>query len=182
MNAATTASPVQEVRRPRIPTLDGLLELAPDTLLDLYRGAAVPRIEEIQGDLRGRMLALALGGSIVSDTGRSLASTSWFPWRGKSFTAPAAKGARGAGINRVFRDRTRLFRFETFVGKSRAGDFDAVQLDYDNAVNPFFIRAIKDEIRELRPGLFLGQAYVATATKATLALYFGLEMPLRNGS
>ena len=32
--------------------------------------------------------------------------------------------------------------------------FDAFQLDYDNRDNPFFVRAIKDEVRQLRPGLF----------------------------
>jgi hypothetical protein len=43
--------------------------------------------------------------------------------------------------------------------------------------NPFFIRAIKDEIRELAPGLYLGQAHVEVKGKTTLVLYFGLENP-----
>jgi hypothetical protein len=49
-----------------------------------------------------------------------------------------------------------------------------VQLDYDHAENPFFIRAIKDEIRELSPGLYLGQAWLLVGAKAHLGLYFGL--------
>jgi hypothetical protein len=44
------------------------------------------------------------------------------------------------------------------------------------ASNPFFIRAIKDEIRELRPGLWLGQAWAQIRGTAHLVLYFGLTV------
>ena len=72
------------------------------------------------------------------------------------------------------RDRIRLYRFETYVGRSRAGDFDCVQLNYDLPENPFFIRPIKDEIREIAPKLYLGQAYLQLRAKTHLVLYFGL--------
>jgi hypothetical protein len=39
-----------------------------------------------------------------------------------------------------------------------ADGLDALQLDYDNPGNPFFVRWIKDEVREVAPGLGLGQA------------------------
>ena len=77
-------------------------------------------------------------------------------------------------INRVFTDRFRLFRFETFIGPSRAGDFDALQLDYDLKGNPPVIRSIKDEIREIEPGLWLGQAWLKTSKREILWLYFAL--------
>jgi hypothetical protein len=156
----------------RIHHLDDLLPLAPDALLELYRGASVPRLEDIHGDLRGRMLAIPALPEPFAAGPRALASSRLFPWRGKSFR-PLGAG-QGEGINRVFSDRLRLFRFTTFVGKSRAGDFDAVQLDYDHPENPFFIRAIKDEIRELSPGVYLGQAWLLVSGKAHLGLYFGL--------
>ena len=182
MSAATSfplADDVKSVKTPRIPSLDELLDVSADELRALYERASVPRLEDIEGDLRGRMLGLQIGGGALAKVGRLVAGTSWFPWRGKSFSVRADTRAtgRGNGINRVFVDGNKWFRFETFVGKSRAGDFDAVQLDYDNADNPFFIRAIKDEIRELRPGLYLGQAYIVTGSTALLALYFALELP-----
>jgi hypothetical protein len=96
-----------------------------------------------------------------------------FPWRGKSFS-PHDTGA-GEGINRIFNDRITRYRFETYIGRSRAGDFDALQLDYDLPENPFFIRPIKDEIRQLRPGLYLGQAYLKGRREPHLVLYFGLS-------
>ena len=153
-------------------TLDGLLDLSPDTLRGLYETARVPRIPDVRGDLRGRMLAWPALKPPVSRWVRAFAGSSVFPWRGKSFS-PKTEDA-GEGKNRVVLDRFRLYRFETSVGRSRAGDFDAVQLDYDLPENPFFIRAIKDEIREIAPRLYLGQAYLQINDKAHLVLYFGL--------
>ncbi len=187
MSAATSFSSADDVRdvtdanRPPIPSLDELLDVGEGGLRALYAAGSVPRLEDIKGDLRGRMLGLQIGGGAVAKVGRLLAGRSWFPWRGKSFSLLSSSPARGDGINRVFVDRNKWFRFETFVGKSRAGDFDAVQLDYDNKDNPFFIRAIKDEIREVRPGLYLGQAYIVTGTTECLALYFALELPRLHG-
>ncbi len=154
-------------------TLDGLLDLDAPALLELYRGARVPRVGDVKGDLRGRLLALPALKPPASTAVRAFARWRGFPWRGKTFSPQTQE--RGEGINRVVSDRFRLYRFETFIGRSRAGDFDAVQLDYDLAENPFFIRAIKDEIREIGPRLYLGQAYLEVRGKTHLVLYFGLS-------
>ena len=168
-NGATTKS------APTTPptTVEGLLALDTDTLAALYAGASVPKLERIHGDLRGRMLAWQGARGVFAGAIRTLGSWDSFPWRGKSFTALGSDN--GEGINRVFSDRWKIFQFTTFVGPSRAGDFQAVQLDYDHPTNPFFIRAVKDEIRELSPGLFLGQAYLQLGQTDRLVLYFGLQ-------
>jgi hypothetical protein len=160
-------------RAPTSLSLDDLLDLDANALYDLYVAASVPRLEDVSGDLRGRMLAVPPLSSTLPHFMRAFGRSRQFPWRGKSFTPRDSE--RGDGINRVFGDRWKWFRFETFVGPSRAGDFDAVQLDYDNRDNPFFIRAIKDEIREIAPGLYLGQAYIQTRGNTHLALYFALS-------
>jgi hypothetical protein len=159
-----------------VPThLDDLLRTDAQTLGRLYAGARTPKVADLTGDLRGRMLALVAAPRWLFWWVSLWARTRVFPWLGKSFRAEGDDPARGTGINRVFNDGTRWFRFDTFIAPSRAGDFQAFQLDYDNADNPFFIRAIKDEVRELRPGLFLGQAYLKTRKREILVLYFGLE-------
>lgn len=169
----TADSPVFAARsHDRARTLDDLLALDHAALTPLYANARVPRLQDVRGDLRGRMLAIPALAEPFAALPRRLASSSRFPWRGKSFTPTDA--LTGEGINRVVLDRVKLFRFTTFIGRSRAGDFDAVQLDYDHAGNPFFIRAIKDEIRELSPGLWLGQAWVKALGRTTLGLWFGL--------
>jgi hypothetical protein len=165
----------EETSRPRGEpprTLDELLRLDAETLASLYRGASVPKLEGIAGDLRGRMLAWPAVRGRAAELLSKIAASDHFPWRGKSFN-PLGAGA-GEGVNRIVSDGVKLFKFTTSVGPSRAGAFDAVQLDYDHASNPFFIRAIKDEIRELRPGLYLGQAYLHLKDRDHLVLFFGL--------
>jgi hypothetical protein len=164
---------------PALPrSLDDLADLDCDALLALYRQGSTPAIATVAGvagDLRGRMLAVRGAGGLLFRMLRAFARWRHFPWRGKSFTPLSA--TEGEGINRVFSDRkpSRWFRFATRLEPSRAGAFDAFQLDYDNPDNPFFIRAIKDEIRAVSPGLYLGQAYVVIGGKPRLALYFGLQ-------
>jgi hypothetical protein len=166
-------SPAPATARPA--SLAELAALAPASLDALYARAATPVLADMDGPLVGRMLAVTMLPGWLAGLLRRFAAWGGFPWRGKTF---AARGAgRGEGINRVLGDRKsrKWFRFETFVGPSRAGSFDAVQLDYDNPDNPGFIRAIKDEVREVAPGLYLGLAYFAGRGRARLVLYFGLH-------
>lgn len=157
-----------------------LASLDTATLADLYRRADVPELRELDGDLSGRMLAVRGAGRAWFALLRAFAAWRHFPWRGKSFRS-GPESARGDGINRVFGDgrdaasSRRWFRFETSVGPSRADAGQAFQLDYDNPDNPFFIRAIKDEVRRIAPGLFLGQAYLMWFGKPRLVLYFALS-------
>jgi hypothetical protein len=177
-----TTAVVHEItaHRPRSPRLRALKDLLarPAHELDLaYREARTPRLLDVTGDLRGRMLAWPVldAHPIVAGAIRAFAGSAAFPWRGKSFKP--FDDDRGEGINRVISDRLRLFRFDTSIARSRAGDFDALQLDYDLDGNPGIIRRIKDEMREIEPGLWLGQAYFQTKKKDWLWLYFGLAKP-----
>lgn len=155
--------------------LDDLLDLEPDRLEALYRQAEVPDLACVRGDLRGRMLAVVALPGPLRRLARRAAGARWFPWRGKSFTPHGTEA--GEGINRVLRDGWRWYRFTTALGPSRAGPFPALQLDYDHPENPGFIRAIKDEVRLVRPGLLLGQAWLLVRGRARLVLWFGLEAP-----
>ena len=78
----------------RLRKLDALLDLTCPELEALYVGARVPRMGQVAGDLRGRMLAWP---SLESRPGvagaiRSFAGSKGFPWRGK--TSLAAKPDR----------------------------------------------------------------------------------------
>jgi hypothetical protein len=176
---AARAQAVEKRAGPASPAigLDDLARLTADEARALYETARVPRLSDVRGDLRGRMLALeGTANGWLARALRAFARWRLFPWRGKSF-APL-DGDHGEGINRVFSDThpRRWYRFETRIARSRAGGFDALHLDYDNPGNPFFIRAIKDEIREVAPGLYLGQAYLVTRRRSRLVLYFGLSL------
>jgi hypothetical protein len=172
VTAAAIPSPRAASARAVPSSLDALLPLSVGELEALYTNARVPNLLDVRGALRGRMLATTVLGGVPARAVRRFASSNAFPWRGKSFSPKDA--LRGDGINRVVRERWHLYRFETSIGRSRAGDFDALQLDYDLTDNPFFIRAIKDEMRELSSGLWLGQAYLCVGGSESLVLYFGL--------
>src|SRR5262245_47937811 len=170
MTTTTAAFPTSRAEGAALTSLDALLDLDTEKLASLYRGARVPRLEQVSGDLRGRMLATTVLRGPAARVARAFAGSSFFPWRGKSFSP--ADALHGEGINRVFTDRIKLYRFETSLGPSRFGEFDAVELNYDLPENPFFIRPIKDEIRELSSGLWLGQAWLAVGRTPRLVLYF----------
>jgi hypothetical protein len=167
---------LDDAAKQRLAKLDALLDRSCPELQSMYEGARAPRIGDVAGDLRGRMLAWPSLETrpLIGSKIRAFAGSRAFPWLGKSFS-PKSESA-GDGINRVFTNRLRLFRFETFIAPSRAGDFDALQLDYDLPGNPPVIRSIKDEIRELEPGLWLGQAWLRTKKREILWLYFALAL------
>src|SRR5688500_8194377 len=89
--------------------LPALLELDVAQLAELYRAADVPRLHDLTGDLKGRMLAVAPLDGALSPLSRVLAKLSELPWRGKSFSPPQSSD-RGEGVNRVISDRWKLFR------------------------------------------------------------------------
>lgn len=186
----STASPESIPRTPPLPgtspapaaiagprSLDDLAAMKPDALAALYRRATTPPVPSLDGDLVGRMLAVPVLPRWMFGLLRRFAAWTRFPWRGKTFRA--RDSLHGEGINRVFSDRNprRWFRFETSLGPSRAGAFDAFQLDYDNPDNPRLVRAIKDEVRQVAPGLYLGLAYFMRRGQPRLVLYFGLGRP-----
>jgi hypothetical protein len=169
----TTARPEPRATEPRGLRLDDFLDMTHEELAALYAHAPAPRVETLLGDMRGRMLAVPALPDSVTRGPRAWARTASFPWRGKSFW-PVAEG-RGEGKNRVVSDRLKIYRFTTKVAPSRDDGQPAVELDYDHPDNPFFIRAIEDEIREIRAGLYLGQAWLRVRGKKHFVLWFALE-------
>jgi hypothetical protein len=149
-------------------TLDDLAALAVAALEALYRAGTVP------ASIRG------LDGGGAGGTIRSLARASWFPWAGKSFAAQT-DGA-GNGINRVRLGGTRRwFPFTTTIEPSAIDGAPCIFLDYDHAINPRPIRMIRDELREVSPGLFLGPAMLDTGkSPPRLVLFFACHLSAAN--
>jgi hypothetical protein len=175
LEAATPTAPAVVTRRIR--TLDDLVFLEHEELRLLYESAKAPAIGDLDGPLRGRMLAVPALPDVVTALPRAWARTKTFPWRGKTFTPTSASA--GEGINRVVSDRVSLFRFTTAIAPSRHDGAPALELDYDHRGNPRFIRMIEDEVRTIAPGLWLGQAWLRLrspkgGSKKTFVLWFAL--------
>lgn len=172
------------VATPPAPTLDDLAALNLGDLARLFGDATPPAsIAALDGALTGRMLAVrSLDRGPVARLLRRWAASPGFVWSGKSFTSRSA--AEGGGINRILLPgllgRQALFPFGTRVGPSILDGRDAVVLDYDRPENPPYIRRIRDELREVSPGVFLGPALWMGRRGATLLLWFALAAPGRS--
>jgi hypothetical protein len=158
----------------QVTSFDDLSAMNQEELLQLYREASVPDLGALAGSFSGRLLATSVLPGPLDRLARSFASSALFPWRGKSFR-PLGKD-QGEGVNLLLslEKPVRWMHFQTRLGRSRAGDFDALHLNYDDKRNPRPLRGIQDELRQVSPGLFLGQAYLVTRGKPRLWLYFAL--------
>jgi len=155
--------------------LESLSRLDAEHLDALYaRGTAPASVGALEGHPRGRMLAVrALDHGVPARIVRRLAAARAFPWGGKSFHG---SGTAGTGANRVHLfGRHQLFPFLTSVEPSALDGRPCVALDYDLLDNPGVIRSIRDEVREVDAGLFLGPAMWKTAGGPRLVLWFALD-------
>ncbi len=174
----TAAAP----RTAPITALDDLARLSDAELAELYdRGAPPTSLAALDGQPRGRMLAVRrLERGPVGRWLTRFAAHDRFPWGGKSFRAD---GETGRGINRVqLGGRHQLFPFRTATGPSELDGGPCVRLDYDLPVNPRIIRAIHDEVREVRPGLFLGPAMLKGSGGPRLVLWFALDTTVQSAA
>lgn len=172
---ATTVDRSLDAHPPSPLTLEELARRSVGELTRIYREAAAPgSLTALAGPLRGRMLTLAgpLGRGRARGLVAGLSRATFFPWRGKTFEA--FDDDAGQGINRVHVLGER-YRFELGFGESALDGRPCVVLDYDVPDNPWPIRRLRDELRELSPGLFLGPALIETRTQPKLALFFAVD-------
>jgi hypothetical protein len=144
-----------------------------DALGRRYANGTVPRLPDLDGTPRGRMLTWVgpLGRGPAFGAVRRFAGSSSFPWGGKSFRS--GSDTHGRGINRV-RVLGDAFPFETRIGPSVTDGRPCVILDYDLPQNPWLIRQIHDELRQVGKGLYLGPAMWKGRKAPTLVLYFAI--------
>lgn len=165
------------VARPSLPaiTVDNLARMTTREATALYKTGTVPSMTVLDGAPAGRMLSIAgLDRGAVAARLAKFAGSGAFPWAGKSFRSSGDD--TGAGINRIrlFGSRD-WFPFDTLVGPSAVDGQPAIILDYDVPQNPWFIRKIHDELREVAPDLFLGPAMWKTSSGPRLLLYFAID-------
>jgi hypothetical protein len=179
MNTSTTttagsANRSDAASAPR--TLDDLAALDVAALTALYKGGKATSLAALDGNPQCRMLAVrGLDAGAAAAAIRNLSAASFFPWGGKHFEPTSADA--GIGINRVrLGGERRWFPFETRVEPSAIDGQPCILLDYGDKRNPFFIRAIRDELREVAPSLYLGPAMLDTGKgDAKLVLWFACD-------
>ena len=138
-------------------TLEDIQRLSKADSLQLFYAAAAPTLGEMRGECRAKVLrkgVLAFASEFyvhhVMGPGH---------WEAKAFLP--AEETKGWGHN-VFtvkhgeESRTvRCLKFDTFVGKSRLDGKDSFRIEH-SAHNRGPNAAMRDEIRKINPGLFVG--------------------------
>jgi hypothetical protein len=158
-------------------TLDQLAKLLPSALAEHFRHGQVPHsLAELNGRARGRVLFLAgwAARQPQARTMQRLLSARWFPWLGKSIHAQEGTLV-ASGVNHFrFLANWTAFPFIVRVEPSHLDGQSTVVLDYSHA-SPWPVRAMRDELRQVAPGLFLGPAFLRVGPFHRLILFFALD-------
>lgn len=175
MRILAPEEPALDLDRLHVPEFEGLTRLGVDALRLLYEGGRCPPIEALSGAPQGRMLSVArLDEGLPRRVLARLARGGRFPWAGKSFAHEGE--ARGRGINRIrLLGRREWYPFTTRHDASVLDGQPCLLLDYDHPQNPWFIRRIRDELREVGPGLYLGPALFRLRGEHRLVLFFAID-------
>lgn len=153
-----------------------LVGMTVEELTDLYGSGAVPEsLRALDDAAGGRLLAVrGFDWRGASKLVARAAGSRHFPWAGKRFLHLDRDA--GTGINRIRLAGERLlYPFRTSVEASVIDGAPCVVLDYARPENPPFVRALRDELREVSPGLFMGPALVRVLGKPRLVLFFACD-------
>ena len=134
--------------------MERLARLAPGRLAEMFAEADAPEsLESLEGD--PVCLGLVRGGPVV----RRWTASRWNPWLGKSFENIGPNQMRGHNRLRFF-GGSRGLTFTAAIGPSLYDGRPALIIRYTDSdtPNPWWVRSIQDELREVEPGLLAGPA------------------------
>lgn len=141
-------------------TIPDLIEMSQAELDELYKNSPAGEIPEGEG--RGTALFIfgLMVGMILSPI------VKLFAWQGKIFYREQNQNFL---INRVTPFRLKLLKAQAYKGDSLLFDGEAIIVDYSKT--SLFTQA-KDEIREVSPGIYLGNALWGNKRLTMFALEF----------
>jgi hypothetical protein len=143
-------------------TATDLLGMSQAELDDLFRRSPTGEIPD--GDADGT--AIVAAGTALESLGARLAH--WFAWRGKVFDA-----SKRTLVNKITPFNFHAIKATVYRQASWFDDREAIILDYSKT--SFVARKVRDEIREVAPGVYLGQVYWAKTRVCNFALTFAMH-------
>lgn len=159
--------------------LHDLVNMSLVELTECYRAGTVPEsLGQLDDAVSGRLLALRgldwPGGHALF---ARVAGSRHFPWAGKRFLHLDRDA--GTGINRIrglpLGGERLWYPFRTGVEPSVIDGAPCIALDYALPENPPVVRSLRDELREVSPGLFMGPALLRVLGKPRLLLFFACD-------
>jgi len=141
---------------------------------EIYREADTPELTELDGRYEGTVLAgdfFPLSSSVTVD----IANLPINVWGGKNVEVLSDERARGTNRFELGVTETTASPFEGRIVPALYGDDDCYVFDYDIPENTAPIRRVRDEVKKIRRGLYLGRIYFRTNDDYRFLAYFGLE-------
>jgi hypothetical protein len=132
-------------------TLDDLLELDKKQINDLFAKSPPGPVPEGEGEGR----AIVAPGTKIDDTIAGLIRI--FAWKGKVFKRDEDDPERGTLRNEILPFGIKAIEAKVYKADSWFDDKPAIILDYSKT--SLLAREIRDEIREVEPGLYLGKVF-----------------------
>jgi hypothetical protein len=153
------STPYSEAFMNAVMTLDDLLEQSAQDLDTLFAGGEPGPIPD--GEAEGRAI-IAPGTALSKPLAQFI---EYFTWQGKVFDAN-----HGYLRNKILPFGIKAIIAEVYAGKSWFDQRDCIVLDYSKT--SFVAKWIRDEIRRIAPGLYLGIVYWSDAKLIHFALKF----------
>ena len=141
-------------------TMADLVKMSQAELDEIYHNSPMGKIPN--GDSQGT--AIIAPDSPFTEGIASMVG--WLAWQGKIFNQE-----QGFLFNKVTGFGIPSIKAQVYVGKSWLSDGDSIILDYSKT-EIFLLQAIRDEIREVSPGIYLGNAYWDKVRVLNFALEF----------
>jgi len=140
-------------------TMTEFIKMPPAKLDEFYKNSPVGEIPDGQGKGTVIFIAEIPLEKVLSSVIRRLI------WQGKVFDR-----GRGFLLNRITPFSLKLVKANVYRGESWLGDGESIILDYSKT--SFVAQKVRDEIREVAPGIYLGQAYWGKTRVLCFALEF----------
>jgi hypothetical protein len=132
------------------PTVKAWLGKSREELDEIYRNAGPGEIPA--GDTQGTaILAGSKFANLVAGSARVLA------WQGKVFDLFSADRQAGVLVNKVTPFGLRLIVAKVYLGTSWLDEKETIIIDYSKT--SLLAKVIRDEIREVEPGVYLGKVW-----------------------
>lgn len=131
-------------------TVKNWLSMSVEELDEIYSNAELGDIP--LGDTHGTAI---LAGSFLSKSVAALARL--FAWQGKVFDLFCPRGQAGILINKISALSLTFIVAKVYVDKSWHDGKETIVIDY--STTSFVAKAIRDEIREIEPGVYLGKVW-----------------------
>ncbi|MEW8295753.1 MAG: hypothetical protein AB2715_13910 [Candidatus Thiodiazotropha sp.] len=131
-------------------TVERWLDKTREELDQIYRNAEAGELP--RGDTRGTAI---LAGSLLSKLVAAFAHL--FAWQGKVFDIFAADGRAGVLVNKITPFSLTFIVAKVYRDKSWLDGRETIVIDY--STTSFFAKVIRDEIREVEPGVYLGKVW-----------------------